>query len=255
MRNKTSSENENNDKNIKNKKKEKTHIIENHWWVWPIKIFFLAMALSLLFSIASELLMSRAGIIISIVCVLFFVSVSVVTDMIGVAVAACTPEPFKAMASRKVRGAKEALFLVKNADRVASLCADVLGDVCGILSGAGGTTILYHIVTDSSSGAFEIVMASVVSAVIAGLTIFGKAIFKKYSMENCTKVILTLGKFLSLFTRNKKDKKKKNRVEQSSVNTTIKITKLDDKSLDEKDKLKQINIDDNKFDIDNNKQK
>ena len=199
------------------KKKVKTQTKEQPWYIWPIKIFFLALALSLSFSILSELAMSSAGIVISIIVVLVFISISVITDMIGVAVASCTEEPFKAMASRKVRGAKEALFLVKNADRVASLCADVLGDVCGILAGAGGSSILYHIVTDASTDAFEIVMASVVSAVIAGLTIFGKAIFKRYSMENCNKVILTLGKCLSIFTINKKYKKKCKQTKKTEV--------------------------------------
>ena len=199
------------------KKKVKTQTKEQPWYIWPIKIFFLALARSLSFSILSELAMSNAGIIISIIVVLVFISISVITDMIGVAVASCSEEPFKAMASRKVRGAKEALILVKNADRVASLCADVLGDVCGILAGAGGSSILYHIVTDASTDAFEIVMASVVSAVIAGLTIFGKAIFKRYSMENCNKVILTLGKCLSIFTRNRKDKKKGKQTKKTEV--------------------------------------
>ncbi len=194
----------------KNKQKAKSLNKKEAFWVWPIKIFFLAVALSLLFSVSSELLMSGAGVVVSIICIIFFISVSVITDMIGVAVTACNPEPFKAMASRKVRGAKESLFLIKNADKVASLCADVVGDVCGILSGAAGTTILYHIITDTSTEAYEIIIASLVSAIIAGLTIFGKAIFKRYSMNNCNKVILTLGKCLSIFSRNMKDKKKKN---------------------------------------------
>lgn len=210
----------------KDKKKVKVQSKEKPWYIWPIKIFFLALALSLSFSILSELAMSNAGIIISIVVVLVFISISVITDMIGVAVASCKEEPFKAMASRKVRGAKEALFLVKNADRVASLCADVLGDVCGILAGAGGASILYHIVTDSSTEAFEIVMASVVSAVIAGLTIFGKAIFKRYSMENCNKVILILGKCLSIFSRNKKDKKRASKKDTLSNDNKAEVTVL-----------------------------
>ena len=196
------------DSKNKTKKKVKLQNTKTSIWAWPIKIFFLAVALSLLFSISSDLLMSSAGIILSVVCILFFIGISIITDMIGVAVTACNLAPFKAMASRKVRGAKEAIFLIKNADKVASLCADVIGDVCGILSGAAGTTILHHIVTASSTSAFEIIMASLISAIIAGLTIFGKAISKRYSMDNCNSVILTLGKFLSIFPSRQKGKKK-----------------------------------------------
>ena len=72
-------------------------------------------------------------------------------------------------------------------------------------------------------------MASVVSAVIAGLTIFGKAIFKRYSMENCNKVILILGKCLSIFSRNKKDKKRASKKDVLSNNNKaeVKVLKVD----------------------------
>jgi len=101
--------------------------------------------------------------------------------------------------------------------------------VCGILSGAAGTTILYHIVTESSTSAFEIIMASLVSAIIAGLTIFGKAIFKRYSMDNCNKVILTLGKVLSIFTRQPKKKKKRDgNIEKEEKECPCIVTKIEE---------------------------
>ena len=186
------------------KKKVKVQSKRDRWWVWPIKIFFLAVALSLSFSILSELVMSNTGFVVAIICIIFFISVSVFTDMIGGAVTACDEEPFKAMASRKVRGAREALGIIKNADKVASLCADVIGDVCGILSGAAGASILVLLIKDGATQAYEIIIASLVSALIAGFTIFGKAIFKRYAMDNCNKIILGLGKFCSIFTKKNK---------------------------------------------------
>ena len=209
------------DKNVKqSKKKVASQTKKENMWVWPIKIFFLAVALSLLFSITSEIIMSGAGIVLALLCIIIFISISVITDMIGVAVTACSKEPFIAMASRKVRGAKEALFLIKNADRVASLSADVIGEVCGILSGAAGATVLAYIVANSTSQAFEIVMASVVSAIIAGLTIFGKAIIKRYAINNCNKIVLALGKILSVFTKKPKAKDKQKK-EENKDNVTI----------------------------------
>ncbi len=186
------------------KKKVKIQAKKDKWWVWPIKIFFLAVALSLSFSILSELVMSSTGIVLAIICIIFFISISVLTDMIGIAVTACDEEPFKAMAARKVKGAKEALTIIKNADKVASLCADVMGDVCGILSGAAGASILVHLIREGSSQAYEIIIASLVSALIAGLTIFGKAIFKRYAMDNSVKIVLRLGKICSVFSRKNK---------------------------------------------------
>ena len=45
------------------------------------------------------------------------------------------------MASKKVPGAKQAIWLVKNADAVANFCNDVVGDVAGAVTGAAGATV------------------------------------------------------------------------------------------------------------------
>ncbi len=208
-----------NGNNDSKKKKVKVSSKRSKWYIWPIKIFFLAFALSLVFSIGSEYLTSATGIIVSILIIVLFIAIAIVTDMIGVAVTACTIEPFTAMASRKVKGAKEAMLLIKNADKVASLCADVIGDVCGILSGAAGAAIVVKVTANLSSNAGVILVASLVSAFIAGLTIFGKALGKKFSLDNCNKIILLVGKCLSPF------RSKKSQINQS---------KEDPKKLEEK---------------------
>ena len=116
--------------NQKEKKRVRVASKNSKWWLWPVKIFFLSLALSLVFSIGSEFLMSASGIVISSLIIVLLIIIAVISDMIGVAVTACNIEPFTAMASRKVRGAREALVLLKNADKVGSLCNDVLGDIC-----------------------------------------------------------------------------------------------------------------------------
>ena len=82
------------------------------WWVWPIKILVITLFLSLSFSVLSELLMSNVGIAVSLVVIVFLLALGIVSDMIGVATTACQLEPFAAMRSRKVRGAKVAMTLV-----------------------------------------------------------------------------------------------------------------------------------------------
>lgn len=176
---------------------------------WPLKIFIMAVALSLSFSIISEYVMGSAGMIIAVLIIIIFVAISIITDMIGVAVTACTKEPFMAMCSKKVRGAKEGLMLVRNADKVASLCADVVGDVCGILSGAAGASIVAKITIDFQDANLTVLVASLITALIAGVTIFGKALGKRTAMDNCNSIILRVGKFLSLFTKQPKTKNKK----------------------------------------------
>lgn len=175
---------------------------------WPLKILVLAMALSLGFSVLSEYLMGATGIIVAILVIVVFVLIAIITDMIGVAVTACSKEPFMAMCSKKVRGAKEGLMLIRNADKVASLCNDVLGDVCGILSGAAGASIAGRITGGFTNLNLSILITSLIAAVIAGITIFGKALGKRTAMDNCNDIILKVGKFLSLFTKQNKSKNK-----------------------------------------------
>lgn len=194
------------EENPKRKIKVKKQQSNSHW---PLKIFVMAVALSLSFSLMSEFVMGGAGIVVAVIIIILFVALAIITDMIGVAVTACTKEPFVAMCSKKVRGAKEGLMLVRNADKVASLCADVVGDVCGILSGAAGASIVAKITINFQNANLTILVASLITAVIAGVTIFGKALGKRKAMDSCNSIILKVGKLLSLFTKQPKNKKKK----------------------------------------------
>lgn len=195
----------------KNKKVLKSKAMakkEKAKWVWPAKIFVLSVALSLVFSIGSEFFMSSTGIILSSLTIIVLIVVAVICDMIGVAATASSSEPFTSMASRKVKGAKEALILIKNADKISSICNDVLGDICGILSGAAGASIVVRITETMTSNAGRILVSSLVSAFIAGFTILGKAVLKNYAIEKADNIILTVGKILSPVI--KKDNNKNN---------------------------------------------
>ncbi len=178
----------------KDKKNKKSKV-----WMWPVKIFILAISLSFVFSTISELSLSRANIIVSIIVILIFIAVSILFDMLGLAVASSNIEHFTAMASRKVKGSKQAIALNKNADKVSSVCADVIGDVCGILSGAAGASIISKI---SLTGNFTaVIVASSISAVIAGLTIFGKASLKRVAMRYSDQITLKFAKLINIFTK------------------------------------------------------
>lgn len=181
---------------------------------WPIKILILAIALSVFFSIVSEYLLGAsnnqtAKLIIAILVIAVFIVISIIADMIGVAVTACDIEPFRAMASKKVRGAKESISLIKNNDKVASLCNDVIGDVCGILSGSACAIISTLLVIESEANALSIIVSALISGLVAGLTIFGKALGKKYAINNCNDIILKVGKFMSIFSKTSKTKSSK----------------------------------------------
>lgn len=195
--------------NKKNKKKNKQVSKFSYWWKWPLIVLVLSFCLSLAFGIVSELALSGAGVAVAIVVIVIFIVISIFADMVGVAVTAADLHPFRAMASKKVRGAKEGITLIKNADKVASVCADVIGDICGILAGAAGATVTAVFIMQNMGDFMMIFIASLVSAVIAALTIFGKAVCKKYSIKYCEKIILFIGKILSIFHVQKKPKHKK----------------------------------------------
>jgi hypothetical protein len=183
---------------------------------WSLKILVLSFALSMCFGIVSELVLGVTGVVVAVLIIIVFVALSIITDMIGVATTSANAEPFRAMASKKVRGAKEALKLLSKADRVSSICCDVIGDVCGILSGAAGASIVVKFALQSSS-ALSVIIASLVSAIVASMTIFGKSICKKYAIDKSTSIVIKVGKVISWFTpQEKKDKKNSKQVKNIS---------------------------------------
>ena len=186
------------EKTKKKKKQSKFSI----WWKWPLCVLFLSLVLSFIFGFSSELILKDANLVFSIVVIVVFLVLSIIGDMIGVAATAAKVAPLRAMASRKVRGSKEAISLVKNADKVASIFADVLGDICGILSGAAGASIALILIA-SQTEMISVLIASSISAIIASLIIFGKAFFKKYSILHAEGIILICGKIVSIFHKQK----------------------------------------------------
>ena len=90
-------------------------------------------------------------------------------------------------------------MLLRNAGKVSSVCNDVVGDICGIVSGTTAAVIVTRL-----QEAFDLrnVLVSVaVTAVISGLTIGGKALGKTFAIQRSTKVVYWAGRFLHLFHR------------------------------------------------------
>ena len=168
-------------------------------YAWPIQVFFLAIGLSAALSLASQGPLSGAGILAAALILALFIALGILFDIIGVAVTAADPKPFHSMAAHKEKGAKEALMLLRNAGKVSSVCNDVVGDICGIVSGTTAAVIVTRL-----QEAFDLrnVLVSVaVTAVISGLTIGGKALGKTFAIQRSTKVVYWAGHFLHLFHR------------------------------------------------------
>lgn len=175
--------------------KEKTNI------KWVLTIMALAFSISILFSIISDLTIGKSGIIVGIIVLILFIFIGIFFDLVGVAVATSNETPFHSMASRKVSGAKTAIMLKKRSDKVSSICNDVIGDICGIISGSCGVIIINELSKYSSINPF--IISLIVTGLIASLTIGGKAMCKSIAINNSDVILYELAKVISIFVKEK----------------------------------------------------
>ena len=97
------------------------------------------------------------------------------------------------------KGAKAAIRLLQNANQVSSVCNDVVGDICGIVSGSTAAVIVTHLQRDLSTTSVLISIGA--TALISGITIGGKALGKTVALNKSTSVVYWVGRFLHLFHR------------------------------------------------------
>ena len=159
--------------------------------------------LAALFSTISEFTVSKSGIIIAILLLLFLIILSILFDGIAVATTSCDISLIMALAARKVPHTKQAILLVKNAGKVANVCADVIGDICGIISGACGSTIISQLLENSNEPR-QMFYAIIMSSVIAALTVGGKGFVKKTAIKNSKEFVMVTARILSLIYKAKK---------------------------------------------------
>ena len=169
---------------------------------WPIIVTILAFFISLLFSFISESIMPSVPILIGIIILITFILIGIIFDMIGVAVTSSNEEPLHAMSSKKIKGAKKAVSFKKNADKVSSFCNDVIGDICGIISGSAGVAVATSLANTYNLNIFYTTL--IVTAIIAALTIGGKAFCKKIAINNNHKIVYLTAKILSKCEKKKK---------------------------------------------------
>lgn len=157
--------------------------------VWT---FFLSILLTLL----SNSVLSRMGLFLSIPVLLVIIFIGIIFDIIGVAVTAAGETCFHAMAAKKVYGAIHAIRLIRHADRVSSFCNDMVGDICGTVSGAAAASIVFHLfllgtVTDEGTTSLFLV------GLVAALTVGGKAAGKYLALYRCREITYQVGRILA----------------------------------------------------------
>ena len=152
-----------------------------------------SISMSLLFGFISQSLLTKTGALVATLIILTFIFLAVIFDMIGVAVVSADKEFFEKLISQNIKGAQVALSLCQNCEKVCSFCGDVVGDICSTLCGAGGACIVIALTKNIHHNSLLSLISICVSALIAGLTIFFKALMKEYALKNSNKIILKLG--------------------------------------------------------------
>ena len=162
---------------------------------WVVTIFLVTIVVSGTISLLSDLIMSGSSMPVAFLILLVIIFVGIVFDIIGMAVASADEKPFHSMASKKVPGAQEAIAMLRNAERVSSICNDVVGDICGVVSGSASATIAAQILSN-----FEFtwpqIISLLMSALAAGLTVGGKAIGKGFAVSSSTRIVHGVGRIL-----------------------------------------------------------
>lgn len=184
-------------------KREKKQKKQGKRWKWCVTIVLVTVCISAAFSFISSILLENSGMLPAFALLFFIVLLGILFDMIGVAVTAADEKPFHAMAAKKVPGASKAIWLLRNADKVASFCNDVVGDICGIVSGAASAVIAAQLIAQLAEGSGSIVQLAM-SAMVAGLTVGGKAAGKSVAMGQSTKIVFLTARVLGFFSTKKK---------------------------------------------------
>ena len=176
---------------------------------WVLTIFLITIIVSAVISFTSDFIMARSSMMVAFIILLAIVFIGIVFDVIGVAVTSADEKPFHSMASRKVPGAQEAIRLLRNAERVSSICNDVVGDICGVISGSAAATIAAQVLSNIEM-TFEKLIPLVMSALVAGLTVGGKAMGKTFAINSCTKIVHGVGKIVWAYRKlGKRNQKRK----------------------------------------------
>ena len=163
---------------------------------WVFIVTILAFIISIVMTLFSTIALESVGLLVAILITLFFILLGIIFDIVGVAVTCGDEVAFHSMSSRKVKGGKIGVKLLKNTDK-SSVCCDVVGDVCGIVSGTAGVVIVSLIIklTDIN----ELLVSLLVTGLISALTIGGKALGKGFAINKSKEIVTVVSKILSVF--------------------------------------------------------
>ena len=183
------------------RKKEKEKGRKRQMRRWALTVLLASFFITALLSLASGEIIETLPMFASIIVLILFVSLGIVFDIIGLAVATADITAFNSMAARRLKAGRKAVWLISNTEKVSSVCNDVIGDIAGVVSGATGAAIAAQLF--SASGA-EFWLSLMLTSLIAAMTVGGKAAGKSIAMRCSTNIVFLTARVLGLFSRKKK---------------------------------------------------
>ena len=173
---------------------------------WILTVVCLSFGLSVVMSFVTSLFVESAGLLVALLSLIVLVMIGIITDVIGTAVTSADEQPFIAMASKRILGAKQALQLIRKAERVSSILNDVVGDIVGIISGSAGSVIAVYLV---SLGLKSAIASMLITAFTSAFMIGGKGYGKGLAIANSDRIVLMVGRVMAVFEKKGKPKQKK----------------------------------------------
>ncbi len=165
----------------------------NGWKYLPV-VFFGTFVIAGIVSLGSELLMRNTTLLVACLFLLVVIGIHIFFDTIGIAATAATEAPHHARAANKVFGAPQAVYLVRNADLVANITNDIVGDVTSTISGAMAASIILDLLRYYPTyQTKEIWLTTAMLALVASVTVTGKALGKSFAIREANNIIGMVG--------------------------------------------------------------
>ena len=170
---------------------------------WVIKAFILTFFLALIISGISNVIVEKCGFAVLLIITVLIVLLGIIFDIIGTAVLTANEATFHAKASNKIDGSKESIKLIKNSSNIANFCNDIVGDICGIVSGSMGAMIAIYAANNLNIN--NTLTTLLISSIISSIMVGGKAIGKNIAVKKSDEIIFLVGSIINKFS-SKKDK-------------------------------------------------
>ena len=165
---------------------------------WTVIVTILAFVLSVIFTVITDSAEKLPN-FVAIVVLFIIVLLSIMFDMLGMAVSTATEEPFHAMAAKRIPAAKIAIKIIRSSQQLSSLFNDVIGDIAGIISGAMSAALVAKVAVSSSG--INMIIELGMTGLVAAIMIGGKAAGKGVAMTNNNTIVYILSNVIYFFTK------------------------------------------------------